>query len=460
MIRPRPSVLLRRAEARLISRGVPEWLRTYRAYCFLTAMLVLLFGFAYDFSGTDSFDPFRVRLIVSGLFLGLLLASYLSAWVARRLNYLVYCGFIVLSCWIVGLAVQNEFSADYAVGLIFGVAATSLALSFIPSARLPLLWYQIGMTAVVTAAAILTPEVQAGRVVLVSCLAGIAFVTDVAATIRTRLEDDRERYRNHLIEANERAEEMLQLKAAFINNMNHEIRTPLTGIIGFAEIIGETAGTEQRAYAHVIQQAGRRLMDTLTGILDLAHLEAGSFDVTLDHVDVNAAAHEAVSLLENQASGRGLTLRAEFASRSLMAHADHTAVNRIVYNLVSNAIKFTEQGSVTVRTFARTDAACISVEDTGIGIDAMFLPHIFDEFKQASSGVNRSHEGTGLGLTVTKHLVELMGGTITIQTTPDVGSTFTVALPQADAGKTVPRFRGGAAEIPLRRVLAVPTEVS
>ncbi len=440
MLRLRLPALLCRAEACLSPREVPEWLRTYRAYCVLTAAFVPLFGLAYDFSATESINPVWARFTLSGVFLGLLLASYCSTWVARRLNHLVYGAFLLLSFWIVALAVQNEFSADYSASLIFCVAATSLALSFIPSARLPLLWYQIVMTAVGTGAALLTPEVHTGRVVLVGCLAGIAFVTDVAATIRTRLEDDRERYKNHLIEANERAEEMLHLKAAFINNMNHEIRTPLTGIIGFAEVIGETAGTEQQAYARVIQDAGRRLMDTLTGILDLAHLEAGSFDVTLDRVDLNAAAREVAALLDGQARPRGLSLHVVSADPGpVIARADHTAVTRILYNLVSNAIKFTDEGGVEISAYVRGDTACISIEDTGIGIDETFLPHIFDEFKQESSGVNRSYEGTGLGLTVTQRLVELMDGAITIRTRHGAGSTFTVTLPRADAAGRRPR---------------------
>ncbi|MEX2400641.1 MAG: ATP-binding protein [Rhodothermales bacterium] len=427
--RIRPPAIGRLDGAPLDAREAPEWLRTYRVYCLLTGIFLPFFGLAYDVSAVGNYDPLWLRLLLSGLCLAVLGTSYVSNWVARHLNHIVYTVFILITLWMVGLNVQNQFAADYSVGLIFCVAATSLSLSFIPSARLPLLWYQILMTAVVTGAALLTSDVETGRVVLVACLAGIAFVTDVAATIRSRLEEDRDRYKNHLIAANERAEEMLRLKASFINNMNHEIRTPLTGIIGFAEIIGETAGDEQQEYARVIQEAGRRLMDTLTGILDLAHLESGGFNVAINHVDLNAAAREVVTLLENRAYNRNLTLRVECPPIPVTARADHAAVTRIVYNLVSNGIKFTEHGGVTIRTLVSGDSARVEVEDTGIGIDDMFLPFIFDEFKQASSGVNRSFEGTGLGLTVTKRLVELMDGTITVRTSNDEGSTFMVSLP-------------------------------
>lgn len=317
-----------------------------------------------------------------------------------RTSALVLGILVLLSLWIVWPVVRNQFSADYSAGLIFGVAAACLA-----------------------------------------------------ATLRTRLEADRERREHHLLEADARAE-LLRLKASFINNMNHEIRTPLTGIIGFAEVIAEASGSEQRLYAHAIQRAGRRLMDTLTGILDLAHLESGGFQVSIDRVDVNTAVKDAVLLLENQASCRELALCLEFGARPLMAQADYVAVHRIVYNLLSNAIKFTDTGTVTVRTFDRGGMAYISVEDTGIGIDAVFLPHIFDEFKQASSGVNRSHEGTGLGLTVTKRLVQLMDGTIAIQSVPGAGSTFTVGLRRADAADLRRPLPFGTAEAPPARTVA------
>lgn len=421
--------MLRRAESRLSPAETPEWLSTYRVYCLLTAAFVTLFGFAYAVSGAEPVDPAWLRFAISGLCLVLLLASFLSANVARNLDKHVYALFVVLSVWMVVLTALNDFSADYAATLVFFVAAISLGLSFIPSARLPLLCFQIFMTAIVTLAALATPEAEIGRVVIVGCMAGIAFVTDVAATVRSRLESDRQRYENDLFFANKRAEEMLRLKSAFINNMNHEIRTPLTGIIGFAEIISEGAGEDQEEFARIIQESGRRLMDTLTGILDLAHLEAGSFDMSLGKVDVNQAVREVRNLIERKAQDKNLSLTTELSPVSIHAYADHTVVSRIVYNLVNNGIKFTETGGVTVSTFQENDCACIAVEDTGIGIEPSFLPHMFDEFQQASSGTNRSYEGTGLGLTVAKRLIDLLQGSITIWSEPGVGSRFTVALP-------------------------------
>ncbi len=230
-------------------------------------------------------------------------------------------------------------------------------------------------------------------------------------------------------EAREKTEEMLRLKSAFLNNMSHEIRTPLTGILGFAEVLAEEVGDEHREPVEVIHRSATRLRDTLNSVLDLAQLESGEVKMAPVALDLREEVREAMQLLEPLAEGKGLGLH--LAAGPTPAAVDRTALHRIVNNLVGNAIKFTDEGHVFVEVEAAGADVRLRVSDTGPGIDAAFHGRVFEEFKQASEGLDRSHEGTGLGLAITRHLVEVMGGTVALESTVGEGAVFTVTLPRS-----------------------------
>jgi signal transduction histidine kinase len=239
-----------------------------------------------------------------------------------------------------------------------------------------------------------------------------------------------------LVAAKEEAETANQLKSAFLANMSHEIRTPLTSIIGFAEAIGDETAVQEEGgpvghFANLIAKSGNRLLETLDSVLDLSQLEAGSMEVAAEPVEVTAEAEEAASLIAPRAGEADITLTTEIADRPLWATADRGALRRVLHNLLSNAVKFTEAGgAVTVRTRREEESAVIEVDDTGVGIDPDRLPELFEPFKQASDGPQRSHEGSGLGLAVTKRLVDRMGGAIDVDTATGEGTCFAVSLPR------------------------------
>ncbi|PSQ87712.1 MAG: hypothetical protein BRD42_01100 [Bacteroidetes bacterium QS_3_64_15] len=250
---------------------------------------------------------------------------------------------------------------------------------------------------------------------------------------------EQKRREQALREAKEEAEAADRLKSAFLAAMSHEIRTPLTSILGFAEAIGEEARGASAAeevdlaalaqFSALIEKSGKRLMDTLTGVLNLSKLEAGEMDLGAEPVDLAEQAEQIAEELRPQAEGKGLCLQVQAGEKPIWAQADAGGVHIVLGNLMSNAIKYTEEGEVRVRASQAKNEAVLEVEDTGVGMDPSRAEDLFEPFRQASEGMSREYEGTGLGLAVTKEAAEQMGGTIEVETEKGEGSRFTVRLP-------------------------------
>ena len=250
---------------------------------------------------------------------------------------------------------------------------------------------------------------------------------------------EQKRREQALREAKEEAEAADRLKSAFLAAMSHEIRTPLTSILGFAEAIGEETRGASAAeevdlatlaqFSALIEKSGKRLMDTLTGVLNLSKLEAGEMDLGAGPVDLAEQAEQIAEELRPQAEGKGLCLQVQAGEKPIWAQADAGGVHIVLRNLMSNAIKYTEEGEVRVRASQAKNEAVLEVEDTGVGMDPSRAEDLFEPFRQASEGMSHEYEGTGLGLAVTKEAAEQMGGTIEVETEKGEGSRFTVRLP-------------------------------
>ena len=253
-----------------------------------------------------------------------------------------------------------------------------------------------------------------------------------------------ERQRDELEAAKERAEAASRAKSVFLANMSHEIRTPLTAMLGLADVIRAKSETGQfTEHVRRIKSAGGRLMDTLSSLLTLAKLEAGDMEVDLHRVTVADEALEVVELFREHAHEKGLTLdfSVDPEARDAVARLDVGALNSALQNLISNAIKFTKEGNVNVHvTLQQPEASgdvapgegrhiAVHVTDTGVGISDAFRPYLFEDFRQESDGLTREHEGSGLGLSIAKQLVEAMDGRIEVVSEPGEGSTFSVLFP-------------------------------
>lgn len=231
-----------------------------------------------------------------------------------------------------------------------------------------------------------------------------------------------------LIEAN-------RLKNKFLANMSHELRTPMNAIIGYSELMlaktyGDLTDSQQNRLQRITRNA-RNLLALINDILDLSKIEADRLELSMAEVELPTTIQEVLSQITLQAEEKQLALTTDLADSLPPVWGDPLRIRQIVTNLVGNALKFTEEGGITIRASHDTTGGLVqvSVQDTGIGIAAADLPIVFDEFRQVDDSPARQYEGTGLGLAISKRLVEMMGGTIWVESELGQGSTFTFTLP-------------------------------
>ncbi len=249
---------------------------------------------------------------------------------------------------------------------------------------------------------------------------------------------DMRAYINEIKRVRRQAEKASIAKSEFLANMSHEIRTPMNAIIGLNDIIMEECGdTEIYGYAKDVQSAAKNLLTIINDILDLSKVEAGKMELVNVNYYIKVMADDLMGMMDMAASQQGLILKYECdGTIPCRYNGDDGRIKQILLNILSNAIKFTTKGYVrayiTGKPGTNPDEELLTfcVEDTGRGIREEELPNIFEDFRQVDSKKNRSVEGSGLGLAIVKNLVELMGGTIDVESTYGLGTTFTVTIPQ------------------------------
>jgi PAS domain S-box-containing protein len=261
----------------------------------------------------------------------------------------------------------------------------------------------------------------------------IATARDV--TDQKRLREQLEQRNRELEIQNQRVQEANRLKSEFLANMSHELRTPLNSIIGFSEFLlgtdGERFNADEREYLGDILNSGNHLLQLINDVLDLAKVESGKMELATQPFSPRRALEEVSSVIKPLALEKRLTLVTHVAPELDTVWVDPLRFKQILFNLVSNSVKFTDEGGrIDVELGPHGDRFfALRVTDTGIGIAPEDLPRLFREFEQLEAGPGRRFQGSGLGLSLTKKLVELHGGTIDVASQPGTGTTFTVLLP-------------------------------
>jgi PAS domain S-box-containing protein len=270
---------------------------------------------------------------------------------------------------------------------------------------------------------------------------------------------ERKRVEAELHKARETAEAATQAKSVFLANMSHELRTPMNAIIGFTRLVLRRSQDllPQRQYENLgkILISAEHLLTLINDILDLSKIEAGHMEIHPVSFQLEALVDVCLHTLEPMVQSERIRLVNEIEADLPLLTTDQDKVQQILMNLLSNAVKFTTAGTITVTARHHDGEITIAVTDTGIGIPAEALEHIFEEFRQVDSSTTRQYGGTGLGLSISRRLAQILGGDITVQSTDGVGSTFTVTLPRHyDAAPLVTRV----AIIPSREESISPAE--
>ncbi len=228
--------------------------------------------------------------------------------------------------------------------------------------------------------------------------------------------------------------EVSRLKTNFLSNMSHELRTPLNSVIALSSVLNRRLAKkipdEEFSYLEVIERNGKNLLALINDILDISRIEAGHEEIDNRQFNVNKLVADVVTMIDPQARQKNIGLYQEITNNEIYMTSDEGKCRHILQNLIGNAVKFTEKGNIKVVVTQHGQTIEIKVSDSGIGISKENISHIFDEFRQADGSTSRRFGGTGLGLAIAKKYANLLGGDITVTSQPDVGSEFTLSLPE------------------------------
>ena len=246
---------------------------------------------------------------------------------------------------------------------------------------------------------------------------------------------DRKNTEQELIAAKEKAEEINKIKSSFLSNMSHELRTPLAGILGFADILSETLTDEtEKSMSESILQSGKRLLNTLTSLLSLSELETAKPNIELKEINANAVCNDIINFHKVNSKNPNVEFRTDFESGKMNLKINYRLLRDALENLVQNSVTYTQSGSIIIKTYKKVvpesenSFSIIEVVDTGVGIQKDKLKIIFEEFRQGSEGLTRNYDGLGLGLTLSKKYLHLIGATIDIESEVGTGTKLIITF--------------------------------
>ena len=411
-----------KAETAVMHVEPPEWLlRTYRRLGWLAFVMAVGFWFVHRVTDPTAWDPLWLRLVIGGLALAAVLLSYRIDWIRRHLALVACVLTWIVLLWFGVLVLVNHLTPNYVVGYLLIYAGTGIIHGLGLRRPEPLGAYLAFGTMLIALGSLWVPNPVVSPVILATATLGIGIA--IYLVLRTLMQQ-----RETLEEARRRAEAALQFRTTLLANMHHELRTPLAGILGVAQILHEEVPEELREFVQIVEHSGRRLLHLLTNLVLLARIEADRLRLKPGLVDLREVMHPILEELQEEAQEKGLTITCRWPEKPVYVYADVEALNTVFYNIVENAVKFTQEGGVHIEFQEQGDRMYVDVRDTGPGIDPAELQRLFRAFEQGSTGLNRTYEGAGLGLTVAQRLLHLIDGTLTVESQVGEGSTFTVGL--------------------------------
>jgi len=270
---------------------------------------------------------------------------------------------------------------------------------------------------------------------------------------------DRKNLTRELILAKEKAEESDRLKSAFLANISHEIRTPMNGILGFSELLKnpQLLPEAKNRYIQIIEQSGNRMLSIITDIVDISKIESGQMNLESNKINVNHLLSELAVLFTPEAQAKELRLSFTTAlpNEKSFIQTDRNKLTQVLTNLIKNSLKFTKEGSINFGYELVDDYLEFYVKDTGVGIPADQTEIIFEQFRQGSISLTRAYEGAGLGLSISKAFVEMLGGTIWVETKLGQGSVFYFRIPYNKQSQKPVHFEEGKESTPTSNVITI-----
>ncbi len=245
--------------------------------------------------------------------------------------------------------------------------------------------------------------------------------------------EEKKKREEELIIANEKAEESNRLKTAFLANLSHEIRTPMNGILGFAQLLENPDLTidEQQQFIDIIKKSGDRMLDTINGLLDITRIETGEMKVSICEININEQIEDIYKFFKPEVEKKGVRFSyiTSLKDKDSFIKTDREKINALLTNLVKNAIKYTDKGSIEFGYDIKGNSLEFFVKDTGVGISQEMKTMIFERFRQVDESNSRDYEGLGLGLSIAKSYVEMLGGKIWVESQEGEGSVFYFTIP-------------------------------
>lgn len=241
---------------------------------------------------------------------------------------------------------------------------------------------------------------------------------------------ERKKYEEELITARKKAEENDRLKSAFLANISHEIRTPMNGILGFAELLKQSdlTGEQMENYIQIIETCGTRMLNIINDLMDISKIESGIMTVKLNDLNISEVINYIFDLFKPEAEGKGIRFK-KLTDKHISIHTDKEKIIAVLTNLLKNAIKFCHAGSIEFGYTIQKQSVEFFVKDTGIGISKEKIEHVFERFIRGDHEMSAKYEGAGLGLSIAKAYVDMLGGKIWVESEVGVGSQFYFTLP-------------------------------